>query len=62
LNGCKRPAALRAAPWTANRNRVLWQQGCPEEAANASLSAAIAALEAAAFRFRIIQDEAPRTQ
>src|SRR5258708_30642054 len=30
---------------------LLWQQGCPEEAANASLSAAIAALEAAAFRF-----------
>src|ERR1700726_1101688 len=30
---------------------LLWQQGCPAEAANATLSATIAALEAAAFRF-----------
>src|SRR3984957_8531948 len=30
---------------------LLWQQGCPEDAANATLSATIAALEAAAFRF-----------
>jgi len=30
---------------------LLWQQGCGEAAANASLSAAVAALEAAAFRF-----------
>jgi len=30
---------------------LLWQQGCPEAAANATLSATIAALEAAAFRF-----------
>jgi leucyl aminopeptidase len=30
---------------------LLWQQGCPAEAANATLSAAIAAIEAAAFRF-----------
>src|SRR6202790_1536497 len=30
---------------------LLWQQGCSAEAANATLSATIAALEAAAFRF-----------
>jgi leucyl aminopeptidase len=30
---------------------LLWQQGCPAGPANASLSAAIAALQAAAFRF-----------
>src|ERR1700728_4593455 len=30
---------------------LLWQQGCEVEAANATLSATIAALEAAAFRF-----------
>src|SRR6202011_3956792 len=30
---------------------LLWQQGCSTEAANATLSATIAALEAAAFRF-----------
>src|SRR5712671_3906758 len=30
---------------------LLWQQGCPEEAANATLSATVAALEAGAFRF-----------
>src|SRR6202035_2374790 len=30
---------------------LLWQQGCGAEAANATLNAALAALEAAAFRF-----------
>ncbi len=30
---------------------LLWQQGCPADAANATLSATLAALEAAAFRF-----------
>src|SRR6202035_2997809 len=30
---------------------LLWQQGCPAEAANATMSAAVAAIEAAAFRF-----------
>jgi leucyl aminopeptidase len=33
------------------KSLLLWQQGCAEAAANASLSAALAALEAAAFRF-----------
>jgi leucyl aminopeptidase len=33
------------------RSLVLWQQGCPVQAANATLNATIAALEAAAFRF-----------
>jgi leucyl aminopeptidase len=33
------------------KSLLLWQQGCAAEAANATLSAAIAALEAAAFRF-----------
>jgi leucyl aminopeptidase len=30
---------------------LIWQQGCPEKAADATLNAAVAALEAAAFRF-----------
>ena len=30
---------------------LLWQQGCPVEAANATLNASVAALQAAAFRF-----------
>jgi leucyl aminopeptidase len=30
---------------------LLWQQGCPAEAANATLNATIAAIEAGAFRF-----------
>jgi len=33
------------------KSLLLWQQGCEAAAANASLNAAIAALEAAAFRF-----------
>ncbi len=33
------------------RTLLLWQQGCAAEAANASLIAAVAALEAGAFRF-----------
>jgi leucyl aminopeptidase len=40
-------AALDGEP----KSLLLWQQGCEAAAANASLSAAIAALEAAAFRF-----------
>ena len=33
------------------RSLLMWQQGCAQEAADAALNAAIAALEAAAFRF-----------
>jgi leucyl aminopeptidase len=39
---------------------LLWQQGCPEEAANATLSATIAALEAAAFRFASFKSKPKR--
>jgi leucyl aminopeptidase len=40
---------------------LLWQQGCPADAANATLSAAIAALEAAAFRFASFKSK-PKTR
>ena len=40
-------SALDGEPQTL----LLWQQGCAADAANASLSAMVAALEAAAFRF-----------
>ena len=40
---------------------LLWQQGCPVEAANATLNAAVAALEAAAFRFASFKSK-PKTR
>jgi leucyl aminopeptidase len=36
---------------------LLWQQGCSEEAANPTLSAAIAAIEAAAFRLAVFKSK-----
>ena len=52
MNGCRRRASSRAAPWTANRNRCCYgSKAAPRAAANATLNAAVAALEAAAFRF-----------
>jgi leucyl aminopeptidase len=41
---------------------LLWQQGCPAQAANASLLAAVAALEAAAFRFESFKSKPKRRQ
>jgi leucyl aminopeptidase len=43
------------------RSLVLWQQGCPVQAANATLNATIAALEAAAFRFASFKSK-PKTR
>ena len=40
---------------------LLWQQGCETEAANATLNAAVAALEAAAFRFASFKSK-PKTR
>jgi hypothetical protein len=51
-NACRRRGSSRAAPWTAiPQSLLLWQQGCSASAANATLNATVAALEAAAFRF-----------
>jgi leucyl aminopeptidase len=52
-------SALDGEPQTL----LLWQQGCEPAAANATLNAAIAALEAAAFRFESFKSRPkPRTR
>lgn len=43
------------------RSLVVWQQGCPAPAANATLNAGVAALQAAAFRFASFKSK-PKTR
>jgi leucyl aminopeptidase len=44
------------------RSLLVWQQGCPAAAANATLNAIIAALEAAAFRFASFKSKPKRRE
>lgn len=43
------------------RSLVVWQQGCPAQAGNATLNAGVAALQAAAFRFASFKSK-PKTR
>ncbi|HWG69051.1 MAG TPA: leucyl aminopeptidase family protein [Steroidobacteraceae bacterium] len=44
------------------RSLLVWQQGCPAAAANATLNAIIAALQAAAFRFATFKSKPKRRE